>query len=311
MDPGGRLHGLRPAIRITRSMRPPDDVTFGDGVTGAFRPPISPIPRRASWRANTRGAAGDGQSGAPGSFRICRRSSKAWRALRICARLSAARTRKRSRRRSVGPGDAVKNKGRAVTPEDFEALAKETPLTRILRAKALALMHPQFPGAKIPGAVTVIVVPEGDGPRPTPNESTLRAVCLWLNKARLLTTEVWVMPPVYRTLLVEADVIVKGDEDLATVKREIEERIKTFLNPLTGGENGGGWDFGGPVYYSKVYRVLIETPGVDRIENNQMVLWLDGVRGDFCRDLPIGTGELITSETHEIRVKYATEQTNA
>jgi hypothetical protein len=55
---------------------------------------------------------------------------------------------------------------------------------------------------------------------------------------------------------------------------------------------------------------LIEIPGVDRIENNQLVLWLDGERGDFCRDLPIGRGELITSDAHEIRVKYATEQNN-
>ena len=155
------------------------------------------------------------------------------------------------------------------------------------------------------------VVPEGDGPRPTPNESTLRAVCLWLNKARLLTTEVWVMPPVYRTLMVEADVIVLGDWDLASVQHAIEDRLKKFLHPLTGGVNEDGWDFGGPVYYSQIYRTLIDTPGVDRIENNQLNLWLDGERGDFCRDLLIGTGELITGDEHEIRVKYATEQSNA
>ena len=208
-------------------------------------------------------------------------------------------------------GDSLKNKGRAVTAEDFEALAKETPLVRILRAKALPLTMPQFPGAQIPGAVTVIVVPEADGPRPTPNESTLRAVCQCLNKARLLTTDVWVMAPVYRTLSVQAEIIVRGDEDLATVKRSIEDRLKTFLDPLTGGPAGGGWEFGGAVYYSQIYRIIIETPGVDRIDNNQMVLWLDGVAGDFCRDLPILTGELITSESHDIRVKYANEaQTN-
>lgn len=287
------------------------DVTFGDGVNGRIptanlaNANTSIVAREYRWGGGKKGNLAVGLARDLQTFVEGVESAVN---LRNSSGGTDEETVTQAKRRA---GDAVKNKGRAVTPEDFEALAKETPLTRILRAKALALMHPQFPGAKIPGAVTVIVVPEGDGPRPTPNESTLRAVCLWLNKARLLTTEVWVMPPVYRTLLVEADVIVKGDEDLATVKREIEERIKTFLNPLTGGENGGGWDFGGPVYYSKVYRVLIETPGVDRIENNQMVLWLDGVRGDFCRDLPIGTGELITSETHEIRVKYATEQTNA
>jgi predicted phage baseplate assembly protein len=204
-------------------------------------------------------------------------------------------------------GDVLKNKGRAVTAEDFESIAKSTPLVRIRRAKALPLTMPQFPGAQIPGAVTVIVVPEADGPRPTPTEATLRAVCQCLNQTRLLTTDVWVMAPVYRTLSVEAEIIVRGDEDLATVKHAIEDRLKTFLDPLTGGPNGDGWEFGGTVYYSQLYRIIIEAPGVDRIDNNQMVLWLDGVRGDFCRDVPIQTGELITSESHDIRVKYANE----
>jgi predicted phage baseplate assembly protein len=282
-------------------------VTFGDGVNGRIptanlaNPTASVVAREYRWGGGKRGnlAAGliqDLQTFVEGADSASNgRPSQGG---------SDEETVAQAKRRA---SDALKNKGRAVTAEDFESIAKSTPLARVLRAKALPLTMPQFPGVQIPGAVTVIVVPEGDGPRPTPTEATLRAVCQCLNQARLLTTDVWVMAPVYRTLSVEAEIIVNGDEDLATVKRAIEDRLKTFLDPLKGGPNGEGWDFGGTVFYSQIYRIIIDTPGVDRIDNNQMVLWLDGVRGDFCRDVPIQTGELITSESHDIRVKYAIE----
>ena len=51
------------------------------------------------------------------------------------------------------------------------------------RAKALPLVHPKFPDTFVPGVVTVIVVPETDAPNPIPNETTLRAVCAYLNAA--------------------------------------------------------------------------------------------------------------------------------
>ena len=67
---------------------------------------------------------------------------------------------------------AIRSRCRAVTAEDFEYLAMEA--SSIKRAKALPLFHPDFPGVKVPGVVTVIVVPDGDGPVPTPSEGTLR-----------------------------------------------------------------------------------------------------------------------------------------
>src|SRR4029077_999415 len=63
---------------------------------------------------------------------------------------------------------ALKNKCRAVTAEDFEALAMEAP--GVKRAKALPLTHPGFPGVQVPGAVTVIIVPDSDVPSPMPSE---------------------------------------------------------------------------------------------------------------------------------------------
>ena len=62
----------------------------------------------------------------------------------------------------------------------------------IRRAKALPLFSSDFPGVKVPGVVTVIVVPDADDPTPTPSEGTLRTVCAYLDQRRLLTTELYV-----------------------------------------------------------------------------------------------------------------------
>lgn len=200
---------------------------------------------------------------------------------------------------------ALKNKGRAVTVEDFESLALATPGTLVRRAKALPLHHPRYTGAPIPGVITVIVVPESDTPNPLPNETTLAAVCAHLNRARLLTSEVHVVPPLYHRITVEADVVVLPDADLGQVKQAVETRLVTYFHPLHGGEQGQGWEFGRTIFYSNVYRVILDTPGVDRILNNQLVLYLDDTRQEFCRDVPLDAGALLYSETHRISVGYA------
>ena len=42
-----------------------------------------------------------------------------------------------------------------------------------------------------------------------------------------------------------------------------------------------------------------------RIRENQLLIWLDGERQTFCRDVAIGIGELLWTDGHDIRVAYA------
>ena len=119
--------------------------------------------------------------------------------------------------------EALKNKCRAVTAEDFQSLAMQAP--GVKRAKALALAHPGFPGVKVPGAVTVIIVPDSDVPNPIPSEGMIRTVCAFLDQRRLLTTELYVVPPIYHRVRVQAEVIAQGNADLAEVKRERRGRF--------------------------------------------------------------------------------------
>ena len=199
----------------------------------------------------------------------------------------------------------LKARDRAVTAEDFETLSLGTPLAPIRRAKALPQYHREFPDVPIPGVVSVIVVPDGDGPAPTPSEVTLQAVCNHLNLHRLVTCELYVLPPKYRKVTVSADIVARGDADLATVSRELMDRLTEFLHPLRGGPDGTGWPFGGTIYYSTLCRVVLDVDGVDRIDDNQLTVEIDGRVADFCRDIPIGTGELLQPLQPDLRVRYA------
>jgi hypothetical protein len=116
---------------------------------------------------------------------------------------------------------------------------------------------------------------------------------------------VYVIGPAYRLVRIEADVIAGASADLAEVKHGIEAALSRFLHPLTGGEDGQGWPFGGTIFYSDVYRVLLQVPGVLRLRDNQLVIWLDEERQTFCRDVEIGQGELIWNDGHDIKVAYA------
>ena len=204
--------------------------------------------------------------------------------------------------RAVG---SLRSRDRAVTPEDFEVLAVQS--GNIARARALPLRHPDFPGIDVPGVVSVVVVPNVPGPAPTPNQATLRTVCAYLDARRLLTTEVYVVPPRYAVIRVQADLIVDDDADLAAVQRAAQKSITQYFDPLVGGEDssdaapGSGWPFGGGIYYSLVTRRLL-VDGVKRVANLTLQLGKDVAAP--CSDLALDPDMLLQNGDHTINVAY-------
>ena len=198
----------------------------------------------------------------------------------------------------------IKSRCRAVSVEDFEYLAMQA--STIKRAKALPLFHPDFPGVKVPGVVTVIVVPDSDEPAPTPSEGTLRTVCAYLDQRRLLTTELYVIKPSYQRVEIEAEVVADDNADLASVKKGVEQTIKDYFHPLKGGEDGQGWPFGGTIFYSRVNQRVFTVSGVQSIR--RLVILLDGVEAQFCSDVTINEAGLLFSTDPQIEVHYSFEE---
>ena len=207
---------------------------------------------------------------------------------------------------------SIKTHERAVSAEDFEELALRA--GNIGRAKALPLYHPDFPGIDVPGVVSVIVIPNIEGGAPVPSAGTLQSVCQYLNDRRLLTSELYVIGPRYRRVRVHAQLVINDDADLADVKAAALDNLNLYFHPLLGGEDsdwtkaegdpersGGGWPFGGAIYYSLLYRRLLFN-GVKRIESLQIEL--DGEAMPECKDVDIGLGILLESDEHDIDVSY-------
>jgi predicted phage baseplate assembly protein len=198
---------------------------------------------------------------------------------------------------------AIKARCRAVTAEDFEMLAKET--ANVRRAKALPRFHPDFPDVDVPGAITLIVVPDSDSPTPTPSEGTLRSVCAYLDPRRLLTAELYVIPPTYQRVEVRTEVVVADDADLAEVREAIDAGLVEYFHPLRGGDDGLGWPFGGTILHSRVNHRVLSVSGVQSVPT--LVLVLDGEEMPECRDVPLGRHALLYSGQHEIDAGYRFE----
>jgi predicted phage baseplate assembly protein len=194
----------------------------------------------------------------------------------------------------------LKSRCRAVTADDFAFLARQA--GPIARAHALPRAHPSFPGIEIPGAVTVVIVPDGDAPDPTPSEGTIRSVCAYLSERKLITTELFVVRPTYAEVCVTADIVVDNEADLAAVQDNVDASLTTYFHPLRGGANGDGWPFGGDIYYSRVLQRILEVAGVARVES--ATITLDGVESEPCADVAVPAGALTFSTGHAIRVRY-------
>jgi predicted phage baseplate assembly protein len=197
---------------------------------------------------------------------------------------------------------SIRSRDRAVTSGDFEYLASQA--ASIKRAKALAGFHPEFPRLKLPGVVSVIVVPDADpaDPGPMPSDATLRSVCEFLDERRLVTTELFVLKPEYQTVEVRAEIVALDSADSAQVHQNIVASLVDYFHPLRGGDSGQGWPFGGTIHYSRVYQRVFAVAGVATIA--KLALVLDGEPQKECTDVPIAPHGLLRSGEHSISVRY-------
>lgn len=192
---------------------------------------------------------------------------------------------------------SIRSRGRAVTGEDFEQIALAA--GPVGRARALPLYHPDFPDTPVPGVVTVVIVPDQAGPAPLPSAVLLACVCAALDQARLLTTEVYVVPPVYLEVRVTAELYAEPDADPAALKEAALQALATLFHPLRGGSDGHGWPFGGDIHFSRVHHALL-LPGVSRL--GAVEFTLDGTVYPACTDIAVPTAALLASLEHEITI---------
>jgi predicted phage baseplate assembly protein len=198
-----------------------------------------------------------------------------------------------------GP-DELRSRGRAVTPADYAALARRAPGAEVARAHGVAGLHPDFPGAAIPGVVGVLVVgpDRADGP-PYPTEADLQAVTAFLTRTVAPAgVEVVAAAPRFHRVQVEAQVVLDPDEAATEVVRQAGDALRRYLHPLQGGDAATGWPFGGTLRHVALVRLLLGVDGVLAVPQLNVVL--DGVRQPPCTDRPIAAHALLWPDGHEL-----------
>ena len=88
----------------------------------------------------------------------------------------------------------------------------------------------------------------------------------YLDERRLLGVEVRLNEPEYVGVSVQAEVGLEPEYDNPQAQQEIIHSLQValyrFLNPLTGGKEGKGWQFGASVYPSDIISLFQNTIGV-------------------------------------------------
>ena len=163
---------------------------------------------------------------------------------------------------------------RAVTGADFENLAlladPGVARARCLPRRNLESENQLADPVDRPGHISVVIVPYAGNSESTLQPSDellelLQAVKNYLDKRRLLTTQVHVVGPRYVAIRVRLTLMLKRDALVDQVRTQAVAALGSFLHPLTGGADGKGWPFGRDVYVSEIYALLDRLPGVDYV----------------------------------------------
>jgi predicted phage baseplate assembly protein len=159
---------------------------------------------------------------------------------------------------------------RAVTAEDYEYLALEAARSEIGRAYCL-------PDPGTPGLVVLFIIPK------VPNqqdfiawqslqvtESVQEKIERHLNERRLLATRLEIRQPQYQWVQTEITLRANFNADRAEVQERVRGHLFAFLNPLTGGANGAGWEFGRALVEGDLYSALYGIEGVEAVHKVEL-----------------------------------------
>jgi predicted phage baseplate assembly protein len=202
----------------------------------------------------------------------------------------------------LGP-QLLRGRGRAVTVADYELQAVAAPGADISRAHAVGGTHAGLEDARVPGTVSVYLLgPRAASVPPYPTQASLDAVSAWLSASVAPAgVEVVAAAPFFHEVSVRATLAVAADADHGEVLRATLREIDLYLDPLTGGEDGRGWPFGGAIKHaSLVRRVIARVPGL--VALSTLNLTVDGLTLGACSDYTPRPNSLFWPLPHELRV---------
>ena len=203
----------------------------------------------------------------------------------------------------------LRSRDRAVTESDYEFLARQALPESIGRVRCLQ-PKPGAGSAVVAGQVYLLVIPRLPNPAgflaPKSLELSQEAtstLTTYMDERRLLTTRLDIRPPAYNWVAVRVQLRAAPGGNKTAVENAVLSRLNKFLNPLTGGSEGRGWEFGRPLFISDVYQSLQGLADIQFIRGVEMYSAQPGgsPQGNPVETIEVLAHAVIASGVHEVK----------
>ncbi len=169
---------------------------------------------------------------------------------------------------------------RAVTARDYEELAMEA--SRVLK-KVRCFGGRNEEGEKEPGAVTLVILPEGDQMDKSQITSIQESIRQYLiprmDPGIVTRKQFYVTGPKLVEVKVMAEVVIKSFQEVFQVRRRVQEQISRFLDPMNGHFDGNGWAIGQFPGAMQLRNAIKEIPEIVQIRKVYLVALVNGPKG--------------------------------
>lgn len=173
---------------------------------------------------------------------------------------------------------------RAVTENDYQRLAVQTPGVDLGRVEVLPKFKPHQYREGVPGVVSVMVLPKAatvQAPNPRPDRIILERVHAFLDQRRPLATELYVIGVEYVGIGLGVAVGLRDGFKRDKVLQDVRDALKNYLWALSpGGHDGSGWTLGLDVSNQELEVIVARVTGVRKVtgvnlfSKNNLGKWL-------------------------------------
>ncbi len=166
-----------------------------------------------------------------------------------------------------GPG-LLKNQEMAVADEDLMSLVKQAD-SNIVRVKCLAHRDPN--GVKQPGAITVAFLPVFYNSHFSYFDNIKEKVWEKIRSSApcvvSFSDKTYVVEVSYLEINLDLKLVIADYNDYQYVLQAVEEKLRKFLDPISGNYDGSGWEIGSLPGREKLYNVVKMVDRISRLDS--------------------------------------------